>query len=521
MRFETVDQSVDTADNKDKKQFYGGLSYEKNDLEDIFNRPNHAHTKKLAEIIEMDMAQFGLSAEQSDNIQRLKDGAKVVIGGQQAGLFMSPSYIIHKILSLLIVTNELKTKYQKEVVPVFWIAGEDHDFEEVNHTFVYDSYYRRRVKVSYKPNLSVPMSVGFYEYDKTAMKESLNQLISYLGDSTFVKELKERVILDIERCTTWTELFHALVHETFKSHGLIIFNSHLKDVRELEKPILKNMFENHEAIDQAFKEGQKKFNESMGTKPVIETETTVHLFGNANTERSLITKEDDTYHLGKHTYNRSEMLALIDEVPEQFSNNVVTRPLMQEALFNTAVFLGGGAEVKYWGEIHQAFDVMGLQMPLVLKRMEFVYQDERIEKLLNKYELDFNLDLVQNINQLKTSLIDEHTDQSLLEEVEKIQKTIESSFEALYYKKDEYFSSQLIDSNKKQHLLQLDYLKNRYNVEIKRALRRDIHNLEELSEKMFPNGVIQERIYHPWQLSKELWDYSPLSYTDKLVIVKY
>lgn len=520
MRFETVDQAVKAADNKDEKQFYGGLSYDKNDIDNIFDRPNHAHTEALADLIEADMAQYGLSDEQRENLKRLKEGSKVVIGGQQAGLFMSPSYIIHKIISLLIVTNELKTVHNKEAVPVFWVAGEDHDFEEVNHTFVYDSYYRRRVKVSYKPNLSVPMSVGFYEYDKDAMKESLNKLLVYLGDLAYVNELKTQVNQQIERCTSWTELFHSLVHETFKSHGLIIFNSHLKEVRELEKPILKKMFKNHEAIDRAFKEGQKTYNETMNTTPVIDTETTVHLFGNADTERELIVYKDGVYHLGGKTYSQEEVLTLIEAEPEKFSNNVVTRPLMQEALFNTAVFLGGGAEFKYWGEIHQAFEVMGLQMPIVLKRMEFVYQDERIQKLLNKYELNFDDSLVQNINQLKQTLIDNHTDEALLKEVDHIKETIDNAFEALYEKKDEYFNSQLIDSNKKQHQLQLDYLKNRYNVEIKRALRQDIHNLEELSEKLFPNGVLQERIYHPWQLSAELWDYSPLSYTENLVIIK-
>lgn len=520
MRFETIDQAVKAAGNKDNKQFYSGLSYNKNDIETIFDRPNHAHTEALADLIEADMENYGLSDAQKENLERLREGKKVVIGGQQAGLFMSPSYIIHKIISLLIVTNELNTVHNKEAVPVFWVAGEDHDFEEVNHTFVYDSYYRRRVKVSYKPNLSVPMSVGFYEYDKDAMKESLNKLVAYLGDSTYVNKLKEAVNHKIDRCTSWTELFHSLVHETFKSHGLIIFNSHLKAVRELEKPILKKMFKNHEAIDLAFKDGQKKYNETMNTTPVIDTDTTVHLFGNADTERELFLYKDGSYHLGGKTYSQDEVLALIEERPESFSNNVVTRPLMQEALFNTAVFLGGGAEVKYWGEIHKTFEVMDVQMPIVLKRMEFVYQDERIQKLLNKYELNFDDALVQNINELKRTLIDNHTDEALIKEVDHIKETIDNAFEALYKKKDEYFNSQLIDSNKKQHQLQLDYLKNRYNIEIKRALRQDIHNLEELSEKLFPNGVLQERIYHPWQLSAELWDYSPLSYTENLVIIK-
>ena len=182
-----------------------------------------------------------------------------MIAGQQAGLFMSPSYIIHKIISILVVTKEIKEKHDYDAVPVFWIAGEDHDFDEVNHTHVYDAYYKRRVKVSYKPNLSVPMSVGFYQYDKKAMTETLDKILSYIGDSEYTATLKEKVAQSIEQCTTWTELFHSLVHDTFKDDGLIIFNSHLTEARQLEVPILNKMFEKHKEIDQHLKPARRHF----------------------------------------------------------------------------------------------------------------------------------------------------------------------------------------------------------------------------------------------------------------------
>src|SRR5699024_8481087 len=120
-------------------------------------------------------------------------------------------------------------------------------------------YHRRRVKVNYKPNLTVPMSIGFYNYDKKAMIETLDKVLQYIGDSDYSAGLKKKVSDTIERCTSWTELFHSLVHDTFKDDGLIIFNSHLEKVRELEVPIMRNMFKNHKEIDEAFKRGQKEF----------------------------------------------------------------------------------------------------------------------------------------------------------------------------------------------------------------------------------------------------------------------
>ena len=520
MQFETIDYAKQVDQTKDFKQFYGNLSYDQDSLDQVFERPSHPHTKNLAEIMRNDMAKYGLSDQQEENLTKLSNGQKVVIAGQQAGLFMSPSYIIHKIISILVVTKEIKEKYKKSVVPVFWVAGEDHDFDEINHTYVYDSYYRRRVKISYKPNLTVPMSIGFYQYDKEAMKDTLSKIISYIGDSEEIKALQSKVVKEIEQHSTWTELFHALVHSTFKEDGLLIFNSHLKEVRELETPIFIDMFKSHEALDQAFKEGQENYLETSGNQAVIDTETSVHLFTNASTNRELLQESDGLYHLDGRSFTREEILDWINNHPEEFSTNVVTRPLMQESLFNTAVFLGGGAEVKYWAEIHKTFEVLGLHMPIVLKRMEFVHQDRRLTKLLDKYDLKLTTSLNDELSQLRDDLINTHTNENVLNKVDKIKADLLASFDSLYTETDDYFNDDIIDGNIHQHILQLDYLKNRYTVEVKRALRHELHNLEEISEKLLPNGVLQERLYHPWQFSLDNWDYSPLSYTDKLIIIK-
>lgn len=520
MHFETIDFSGNIHNTADNKQFYGGLSYDEAGIREVLQRPSHSHTGELGSIIEADMERYGLTDAGRRNIELLKKGNKVVIAGQQAGLFMSPSYIIHKIVSILVVTKELKEKYDYDAVPVFWIAGEDHDFDEVNHTHLYDTYHRRRVKVHYKPNLTVPMSIGFYQYDKKAMTAVLDKVLKYLGDSNYTADLKKKTAAAIERCTTWTELFHSLVHDTFKEDGLVIFNSHLEAVRELEVPMLKNMFENHHKIDEAFKTGQSEFLSAVNKSPVIQTDTEVHLFGNASSTRELIAETASGYELGGEIFSAADIISRIEKTPAEFSNNVVTRPLMQEMLFNTAVFLGGGAEVSYWGELHKVFEVMHTPMPIVMKRMEFMHVDDRLEKLLDRYGLTLDNTITGQIQERKETLIETHTNDDIIDEIERVKATVEEAFKPLYNHADEYFSSGIIDGNKKIHMNELDYLKKRYTVDIKRRLRTELNNLDELSEKLMPNGALQERLYHPWQYLNGNWDYSPLSYTDKLTLIK-
>src|SRR5699024_9127910 len=154
----------------------------------------------------------------------------------------------------------------------------------------------------------------------------------------------------------------------------------------------------------------------------------------------------------------------------------------------------GGAEVKYWAELHKTFAVLGLHIPIGVKRMQFVHQDARLTTPLDKYDLKLTTTLNEELSHLRDDIINTHTEENVLNKVDKIKEDLLSSFDSLYAETDDYFNDDIIDGNIHQHILQLDYLKNRYTVEVKRALRHELHNLEEISEKLLPNGVLQERL---------------------------
>lgn len=511
-RFNAKDESL--------YEFYQNLTYDKDSIETVLKRPVHNHTEKLADIIEEEMSGYGLSDAQAENIEKLKNGRRVVIGGQQAGLFMSPAYIMHKIITLLVLVDEIKADHGYEAVPVFWVAGEDHDFEEVNHTHIYDRTHRRRRKISYKPNLSVPMSLGFYRYDKAEMKKVLDKIIEGCGDSGFLHGKKEEIIKMIDMNEYWTELFHALVHDAFKDEGLIIFNAHSKAVRKLEIPIFEKMIRNYQEIDTAFRSGQKAFDEEAGIGSMIETDTNVHLFTGSEYTRTLLTSEDSKFISDKGAVNEAALLERLEQTPETFSNNVVTRPLMQEMMFNTLIFAGGGAEVKYWGELHQVFETCGVDMPIVLKRMEIIYEDMRLKKMMDAHDLALTHDMLDKVNQTKNKLFESNTDDSLLVEVEEIGEKLEKDYESLKSGEGRKQHRQLIEANMKMHKKQLDYLKRRYKLEVKRSLRHHLNDLDEVVEKLMPNGSLQERVYHPWMFQGNSPTLPPLGYTTNLTVIK-
>lgn len=522
MIFEYIDynEPLNKNNSLDDLKFFGMNTLSKETIEKITERPTHAHTKALALVIEKEMSKYGLDDAQRENIEKLKNGHRVIIGGQQAGLLMSPSYILHKIITLFILQNDVKKDFDYDAVPVFWIAGEDHDYEEVNHTHVYDEYHNRVKKISYKPNLTVPMSIGFYDFDKKAMKSVIDEMFNYLNDNPKLVQIKDALEEKLDTHHSWTDFFTALVHELFKDKGLLIVNAHSKDIRELEKETFKKMFNNHEIIDAAFRSGQEKFTSHFNLDKTIETETNVHLFVNSTERRALLKYENGLYRTEDNEYTKDEVLALIENDTVQMSNNVVTRPVMQESLFNTLIFVGGGAEVKYWGELSEVFETLEIPMPLVLKRMEFMYIPKEIDKKLEKYQLTFSKNLLEDIEKKRKELEKNNENSRLLKALKKQEAKVMNQYDDLKHCCQSDWERQLIESNFKAQMKQVDYLKRRYKIEAMRKIREELSDLKKIEQILLPFGVLQERIYHPLIFFTDIWDYSPLVYHEDLVLIK-
>ena len=133
---------------------------------------NNGREASLAKIIEAYMDDLTLDYQQNKNLKALSKGAKVVIGGQQAGLFGGPLYTFHKIFSIITLSEKLSKDYDTHVVPVFWIAGEDHDFDEVNHTYVFNEHKATLQKIRYSTMTPPESSVSKYLPDKEALHKA-------------------------------------------------------------------------------------------------------------------------------------------------------------------------------------------------------------------------------------------------------------------------------------------------------------------------------------------------------------
>ncbi|MCF6410461.1 bacillithiol biosynthesis cysteine-adding enzyme BshC [Pseudalkalibacillus salsuginis] len=352
-----------------------------------------------------------------DNIEKLKDPkSTVVVTGQQAGLLTGPLYTIHKCLSTILFAQEKERQLGTPVVPVFWIAGEDHDFDEINHIHIpIDGQLKK-----YKLNLYEGMrSVSHIEVDEDLLFPWAEEVIRSFGETEHTQKLKDLIQKAIKESDTLTGFFAYLMVALYSDFGLVILDSHHPDLRRIETPFFESMIRKNEKIDEAFQNGLANVNNLGHASPIESEEGSAHLFIEERDTRVLLIRENSSFR-GKNNeclYNEEELLNIAQTTPSRLSNNVITRPLMQELLLPTLAFVGGPGEINYWSALKPVFHAFDMKMPPVLPRLSLVLLDRYTQKTIEEKELDPVQVVFNGVLDEKDKWLADNTDYDLDEEI--------------------------------------------------------------------------------------------------------
>ena len=312
----------------------------------------------------------------------------VVIGGQQAGVMTGPLYTIHKAIHLIQAAKRLSEELKTEVVPVFWIAGEDHDIDEIDHVhWLVDkerSLHKERLSLGKKGRKSASQ----LPLDKTACRNFLEAFFSAHTETDYTPGIRQMLEQTAAASTTVVDWFARIMAQLFGKHGLVLVESSLPFVRELEQPMFQRVIEQNEQIARLLKEAEGRLAAGGYPLQLNVEEHQANLFLYENGERMLLERYGERF-VNRHAiYTREELLRLLAEDPQRFSANVVSRGLMQEHLFPTLAFIGGAGEVAYWAYYRDVFTACGLQLPVVLPRMSVTLLEGALDRLLAEFGLD-------------------------------------------------------------------------------------------------------------------------------------
>lgn len=383
-----VDYKADVKDVTDKFEY---KPYEKESYIKRAEELKHRVFKRdeLADILTYMNQKWKAPSSVINNINRLRSkDSMVVIGGQQAGLLTGPIYTIHKIVTLIQVAKKQEKELNAPVIPVFWIAGEDHDFDEINHIYIEEK--QRLKKHTINQYQFEKKSVSDIKLDKEAANVWVEKAFKELEETVFTRKILMKTKEAIHRAETFVDFFAELVMELFGDLGLVLLDSGNHDLRGLESDYFKKMILNQPNISGGvFEEIQK--NIRQGYPAILEVnKTDAHLFYHHHNERVLLTRDEAGNWKGKQeevNFTEKEMLKIADHNPELLSNNVVTRPIMQEMLFPSLAFVGGPGEIAYWSVLKPAFNALEYKMPIVLPRMSFTLIDQKAKKQIESLSL--------------------------------------------------------------------------------------------------------------------------------------
>ena len=295
----------------------------------------------IVEVLEEQYRKLNVDGKVAENIQKIgQKNTFTVITAHQPSLFTGPLYYIFKIVSAINLAKQLNEKYPgNQFIPMFVTGGEDHDFEEANHAYLFGK------KLEWESGETG--SVGKMKTEK--IKPILAELKEILKDSDnaqHIYKIMEDAILQNE---LYADATIQMVHELFKKDGLVVLNmSHAKLKREFI-PIIKEEILEQPSINLVEKTVEQL--EKIGFSGQA-TPREINFFYLDNQIRERIVFEDDKYQVlnTELTFSEKEMMAEIENHPEKFSPNVVMRPLFEEKVLPNLAYIGGGGELSYWLE---------------------------------------------------------------------------------------------------------------------------------------------------------------------------
>src|SRR5699024_1774388 len=325
------------------------------------------------------------------NIERLKDSNSVlVIGGQQAGMLTGPLYTIHKIISIIQFAKQKEAELNVPVIPLFWIAGEDHDFEEINHIFLpiseLEGVSMKKVKLN-QPVIE-RMPVSSIKVDEFKANKWLDDVFEHLQETAYTKEIYTRLKKCLDQSDTYVDFFAHVIFQLFQDEGLVLMDSGDRRIRAVEKEYFQAIIDHQPTISKGVYQTLHELKKQGYPISLDVEENSAHLFYHDHHERILLVRNEAGDWVGKNgevKLTTAEIQHIATHSPERLSNNVVTRPLMQEMLFPTLAFIGGPGEISYWSVLKPAFHALRMKMPPVLPRLSITLVPRNVEKLLENY----------------------------------------------------------------------------------------------------------------------------------------
>ena len=408
-----------------------------------------------------------LDSPVAKNIERLVQNSTFTITtGHQLNIATGPAYVIYKIIHCIRLAEELKKEYpNNDFVPVFWLATEDHDIEEVNHTTLFGK------KIQWNENQGG--AVGQYTLNQW---EEMKAEIAAFFQNYPTSEIHQ--LLEIYTGKNVADATQQLFHNLFERFGVIVIEPNVSGLKALfAKTMQREVSEPF--VEQCVQKTNEKI-ELLGFTPQAFARP-INLFQLTKGKRERLLEVND-----------SAIIHEINIFPDHFSPNVMLRPAYQETILPNLVYVGGGGEISYWIQQKEIFETIGLTFPLLSVRNSIQLIDASTQKKCDKLKLSWQ-DTFKPLQELQRQYIQDNSGEELNftlidESLSKLNNVLAD--QAILFDQN---MEKFIEAETSKLSKQIDMIKSKFTKQRKGQLDVAMKQLEDLKTKLFPNNGLQER----------------------------
>jgi bacillithiol biosynthesis cysteine-adding enzyme BshC len=435
----------------------------------------------LVSVLKQQYSKISISTKTNQNIELLlNSNTYTITTGHQLNLFTGPLYFLYKIISTINLSKELKKKYPNyNFVPLYWMATEDHDFEEIN----YFNFKGR--KFHWNKESSGPVG----RLSTEGLKDFFEVYACELGSGTNANAIKKIFQEAYLNHSNLAEATRHLANALFGKFGLVILDADNADLKRTFIPYIKDELIHQTSHKHVIETAKKLKDYTIQVNP-----REINLFYVEDNLRERIILENGKYKVNntQMEFSESEILSLLEKYPEKFSPNVIMRPLYQEVILPNLCYIGGGGEIAYWLELKSFFDAVKVTFPILLLRNSVLLATEKQVKKADKLGLTWS-DLFSKqkdlVNAKTTALSEFPIDFS--PQKEHLRRQFEALLDLAKKTDDSFFGA--VKAQEAKQIKGLENLEKRLLKAQKRKHFEALERINDLQNELFPNQSLQER----------------------------
>ena len=464
-------------------------------FKNISEKRQHLSTD-ISQIIANQYSNLNKSETTEKNIKKLSDRKTLaIVTGQQLGILGGPLYTFYKIITAIKLSRFLSERYDDyNFVPIFWLEGDDHDFNEVRAIKIIDEG-NSLLNIGYKEEIEeddAKQSVGFIKFDNS-IKDFFENINKNLKETEFKDPLLNELKIFYNEGKSFKDAFRELIFKYFDGYGLIIFDPQEIEVKRLLKPIFKKEitdFRLHtEKLVHLSATLEELYHAQVKVKPV-------NLFLTYDGGRHSIEPVDNEFRLRRKrkSFTYDQLLELLENEPEKFSPNVLLRPICQDYLLPTAFYIGGPSEISYFAQIRPLYEFYNIVQPIIYPRSSATILENTIANILEKHSVEMN-DIFIDVENVKKKIINSVSESSIDAMFDGLTNQVETAFDQLKEKLIDLDKTIADSSNRYRDKIfsSINELKSKAEKAQQKKYEVTLRQIDRAAINLFPNSSLQER----------------------------